>query len=74
MKNGNGVLYFSNGDNRVGVWKDDKLHGQATYYYSGGRIDEEVKLLFQCHHLFLSIMVYELSNKFLISFFVLRMG
>lgn len=26
----------------MGVWKDDKLHGQATYYYSGGRIDEEV--------------------------------
>ena len=51
MKNGNGVLYFSNGDKRVGVWKDDKLHGQATYYYSGGRIDEEVILLFQCHHL-----------------------
>ena len=41
-KNGNGILYFSNGDKRVGVWKDDKLHGQATYYYSGGRIDEEV--------------------------------
>ena len=42
-KNGNGILYFSNGDKRVGVWKDDKLHGQATYYYSGGRIDEEVR-------------------------------
>ena len=36
-KNGNGILYFANGDKRVGVWKDDKLHGQATYYYSGGR-------------------------------------
>ena len=44
-KNGNGILYFSNGDKRVGVWKDDKLHGQATYYYSGGRIDEEVSFL-----------------------------
>ena len=41
FKNGNGILYFSNGDKRVGVWKDDKLHGPATYYYSGGRIDEE---------------------------------
>ena len=44
-KNGNGILYFSNGDKRVGVWKDDKLHGQATYYYSGGRIDEEVRVV-----------------------------
>ena len=23
-KNGNGILYFANGDKRVGVWKDDK--------------------------------------------------
>ena len=41
LKNGNGILYFSNRDKRVGVWKDDKLHGPATYYYSTGRIDEE---------------------------------
>lgn len=41
LKNGNGILYFSNGDKRVGVWKEDKLHGPATYYYSHGRIDEE---------------------------------
>ena len=40
-KNGNGILYFANGDKRVGVWKDDKLHGQATYYYSGGRIGDD---------------------------------
>jgi len=26
----------------VGVWKDDKLHGPATYYFGKGRIDEEV--------------------------------
>ena len=41
LKNGNWILYFSNGDKRVGVWKEDKLHGPATYYYSHGRIDEE---------------------------------
>merc|ERR1712051_840040 len=37
VKNGNGILYFANGDKRVGVWKNDKLHGPATYYYSVGR-------------------------------------
>jgi hypothetical protein len=25
----------------VGVWREDKLHGPATYYYAHGRIDEE---------------------------------
>ena len=34
---GNGILYFSNGDKRVGVWKNDKLHGPATYYYRFAR-------------------------------------
>ena len=42
LKQGSGTLYFANGDKRVGVWKEDKLNGQAMYYYGVGRIDEEI--------------------------------
>ena len=53
-KNGNGILYFANGDKRVGVWKDDKLHGQATYYYSGGRCT--IKSTYKCTDVLISVL------------------
>ena len=31
-----GTFTSANGDNYVGEWKDDKLHGQGTYTYADG--------------------------------------
>ena len=37
-----GTFTSANGDNYVGEWKDDKLHGQGTYTYADGRVEEGV--------------------------------
>lgn len=38
MRNGHGILYFKDGGNYEGEWKDDKMHGFGKLYYENGKI------------------------------------
>ena len=36
-KNGFGTLYYPDGGQYKGQWKDDQIHGKGTLYYSDGK-------------------------------------
>ncbi len=36
MKNGYGAIRYSNGDEYVGDWLDDKKHGAGSYTWANG--------------------------------------
>ena len=41
MRNGAGKFYYSEGSYYSGGWKDNRMHGKGTLFYSSGKVAYE---------------------------------
>ena len=62
MQEGEGTLFYSNGDIYTGTWEAEKKAGQGTYMYKAGRY---VKVLMHIEMKFMIMYIYSTQQVIL---------